>query len=449
MTAHPAIAAVPKAGTPNQALIQSLLVSKFIYWLAPDATPGDFDPRSDGLGDYVPVIYFQGSFFERDGTDETTPASSVCLVTADSSRYKIISYDLLMGYSILANDVVDPPDPEDVDEADRPNLGDAYRVPAGGSGDWATKEDSIAIWTSRGWAYVEPKIGRLVFNQDTGGYEHINAAGNWELGVGNNPIAAGVLLPSMLSAGGARLHWIAENATTNTPPTVIDHIAYVIGPSPTGVWTGHAGKIAHGENGSWVIYTPAEGWKYYNKATDTDYLHSGSAWISASGDLIATTYLYTSSDTFSKNARCVYVEVEVVGGGGDPGQASSPATSGSTSSFGSHCSATGGAGGRNIAGGAGGIGSGGDINLTGQTGQYKGTTTDATPLRGGIGAASLQPKGAGGDRAATVDIYGAGGGGGGSHKRILAASLGSSETVTVGSAAQNNGYVLVKEYTRA
>lgn len=426
---------------------------RYVYCLSANANPTDFDPR-DGAGGYVPVIYYLGSFFERDGTDTTTPASAVCLVTIDGSRYKVTDYDLLMGYSIVAADVTTPPDPDDVDEAERPVEGQAWRVPAGATGEWAAYEDYIAIWTARSWAYVAPKIGRLVYNEATGGYEHINADGVWTNGVGNNPIANGVILPSMMVGGGGRQNWIVESQTENTPPTAVDGVNYVIGSSPTGRWAGLSGNIAAGESGGETIYEPSEGWTIYDKATDGRYNHDGSNWVSAFGNFTITRRTYVAGTTWAKPARMFLARVYAVGAGGGSGTS---ATSGGTSSFGAYLSATGGGGGTNLAAGAAGAGTGGDINLSGEVGMYFSTDNISH------GGAAAGPYGGKGSWNAAAKSYGGGGsipnnfggsGGGCAEKVFLASDLTSNVTVTVGAGGTAaggtsgaGGAVIVDEYT--
>lgn len=176
-----------------------------------------------------------------------------------------------------------------------------------------------------------------------------------------------------------------------------------------------------------------------------------------------TTQVFTASGTWTKPAGLKYVRVKLVGGGG-PGQsmtkASTSTTNGGSTSFGSHLSATGG----NVDGTSG-IGSSGNINYKGQRGVRNSGGGSASSV-GGIGGASFLGAGTnyggggmGGDSNSSGNTGGGGGGaGGGSEKTIVAATLGSTETVTVGAGgvaspsdtnpgeAGGPGVVIVEEY---
>ena len=48
--------------------------------------------------------------------------------------------------------------------------------------------------------------------------------------------------------------------------------------SPTGAWSGQAGKIAAYQDSAWVFYTPREGWLAWVADEDTIYSYDGSGW---------------------------------------------------------------------------------------------------------------------------------------------------------------------------
>lgn len=150
--------------------------------------------------------------------------------------------------------------------------------------------------------------------------------------------------------------------------------------------------------------------------------------------------VYSASATWTKPTGLSAIRVWVTGGGGAAGGAFN-AGSGGTSSFGAHCSATGGQGGRwsspNYA--VGGVGVGGDINIYGQYtkdenggasfwghGTLNLNNTPRTPTTYGEGASTA------------VNFFG-GAGGGTSIKLIDEASLTATEVVTVGPAGSGGG----------
>lgn len=154
--------------------------------------------------------------------------------------------------------------------------------------------------------------------------------------------------------------------------------------------------------------------------------------------------VFTSSGTWTKPAGFTgIVKVTVVGGGGGGSGPGSAPTNGGTSSFGSHCSATGG-GSSASAITTGGVGSGGDINLRGGGGFYGnsngfgGGSILSGPVMPGIAAGANTGCGGGGNNAGN----GAGGAAGGASIVWLDASaLGATETVTIGAGgtASNGG----------
>ncbi|MFD1328307.1 glycine-rich domain-containing protein [Mycoplana ramosa] len=185
----------------------------------------------------------------------------------------------------------------------------------------------------------------------------------------------------------------------------------------------------------------------------------GRANLGAAGNLIGY-QIFTASGTYTKSANVTKILVELVGGGG--GGRGPTGTSGNdgitagggaaggysrklidataittvavtigaggaggaaggnngliggTTSFGAHCSATGGTGGIN-AGGDGGVGSGGDLNCQGQPGESR-SAQEGTLVSSGAGGPSAFAGGGRGARfggtAAGAGEKGSGGGGG-------------------------------------
>lgn len=390
----------------------------------------------------VPLYVIQnGTLYEYDSLDTTTAASAVCLVSGDVSGLRYKSGGITPPYSVLTKDTVAQP------VSPAPTIGDAYLIPTGATGtDWAGKDGKLGIYSRAGWQFAISPIGRSLYVEDTNTRWYRNAAGTWVSGFGAvNVGPGGINITNIL---GAKASFVVkvENQTTNTPPaSPVAPVAYIVGPAPAGGWSAYSpGDLAVClVSGTFTRIVPAAGDVVYDKSAGLPYSWTGSAWQTANGELLMTLRFYTASATWTKPARLSCVEVEVGGGGANGGSSGVP-TNGGASSFGSHCSATGGTGGTNAGGGTGGtggIGSGGDINLSGQTGGNQ------TTGFGGRPAGTFTNKGWGSD--SFNGTGGGGGGGGAAFKRILASALGSSETVTISTAAQNNGYVLVKEYTRA
>jgi hypothetical protein len=53
---------------------------------------------------------------------------------------------------------------------------------------------------------------------------------------------------------------------------------YIVGGSPTGAWSGHAGKIAAFQDGAWMLYAPVEGWIAWIADEDVAVVWDGSTW---------------------------------------------------------------------------------------------------------------------------------------------------------------------------
>lgn len=92
-----------------------------------------------------------------------------------------------------------------------------------------------------------------------------------------------------------------QSIATANPPAGVDGAAYIVGPSPTGAWVGHTGKIARFTTAlspaQWEFFTPKEGTALvYNRADKQRYQFLGGSWYlfaqggesggSATGDII-------------------------------------------------------------------------------------------------------------------------------------------------------------------
>jgi hypothetical protein len=53
---------------------------------------------------------------------------------------------------------------------------------------------------------------------------------------------------------------------------------YIVAASPSGAWSGHAGKVAAYQDGAWMFYVPSEGWIAWVADEDIAVVWTGSAW---------------------------------------------------------------------------------------------------------------------------------------------------------------------------
>jgi hypothetical protein len=274
-TNHAVVAAIPHVGDPVKELLRELIVQRLAYVITTAAEAQDLTAVDPAYGATIVVLILNGKIFTLDPLDTTTAHDGVAvLVSNDGKRYKIEA--VAFPYAVLDKDTTAPPG--------SPSIGDAYLLYGTPSGAWAGHVDDIAIYTARGWEFIEAPIGRFLYVEDEDAYYHLDDNGDWQAGIGSLLYSAGTVPPSALIGGGGLVLWRVENQTTTAPPvSVTDEIAYAIGAGATGAWAGHDAKIAHGENGAWVIYTPAEGWELYDKNLNANYRFNGTAWVSAAG----------------------------------------------------------------------------------------------------------------------------------------------------------------------
>jgi len=451
MSQHDAINALPTAGNANHALIRDLLTKRMAYCLDTSEAATSFTAVDPADGTLPLYIIQSGTVFRFDSTDTTTANDGVtCLVTADGKRYKTLN--VAFPYAVLSVAVSAEPV--------SPTIGDAYLLPTGSTGThWAGNDGKIGIFTARGWVFVVAGIGQQLYNEANDSYYHKNASGTWILGFGTQTLGTGAVFPYNMHGGGGKVRFYIENQTTNTPPvSPPDAVEYIVGPSPTGAWAGQAGKIAREEAGAWAFYAPAAGWRAFDKAQAAEFIYSGSVWQTGGGNMKRVDHYFTTAGafTFNKDARSVFVDVLVVGGaGGGNSTINVNSTAGGTSSFGSHCSATGG-GAANGSGvntvGASGAGSGGDFNGGGVLGYEAQDSVPSAKTAASFTPTEFGPGPRGGVSVNTNIALG--GPGGFSRMNLLSTAIGSSETVTVGAAggagsggvAGQAGFVVVREW---
>jgi hypothetical protein len=289
---HEAVAALPVGGPADAALIRAMCERRFAYVLASTETPGNFVAVDPASGVVVQMLFQNNIGFLYDPTDSTTVNDGVtCLVSSDGKRFK--SATVTPPYSALSTTTVAEPV--------SPAVGDVYLIPTAATGaDWAGKDGTIGIFTSRGWVFAASSIGRFLFIRDQGAFYFKNASGVWTAGVGNIALAPDSVPMSAVIGSNASFKIKVENQTTDTPPVSPSvGVVYIIGSSPTGSWAGQAGKLAVcNVAGSFAIEVPVAGDEVYDKALASDTAFNGTAWVTPTPITrsTSTTYNVTAAD---------------------------------------------------------------------------------------------------------------------------------------------------------
>ena len=112
----------------------------------------------------------------------------------------------------------------------------------------------------------------------------------------------------------------AKSQSTSTPPgSPASGDLYIVGSSPTGAWTGQAGKLAYYDQG-WYFVVPNEGAVLWVNDEDVAYSYNGTSWILTTQNLSkvgvnatadATNRLSVASDAvlFNHNGSGVQVKL--------------------------------------------------------------------------------------------------------------------------------------------
>jgi hypothetical protein len=144
-----------------------------------------------------------------------------------------------------------------------------------------------------------PKIGTMVsaLNGDTYGDGSRHQFRSWQALV--QPNVKGGLNPAI-----------------NTPPGSPNNgDTYIVGPAPTGAWSGQANSVAYWgvdpqdgtsitpniNTGAWEFYTPIAGWEVYDDVTDTNWQYNGTTWQLSSASNTAKQIVTVSSGTQTLN----------------------------------------------------------------------------------------------------------------------------------------------------
>lgn len=443
---HPiGTAAATEAGLVDDTLLEAFR-ERLALVLAADESLGDFEFSSGEIP--LAVIHAAtGYVYFYDSTDSTTPDDGVtCLVTGNSLRYHIEDAAALSLNSVLSIEASPP---------GTPTVGDAHIVDTAATGDFSGHDDDIAFYTRRGWVFATPELGHTVFNRRSRTNWQYGAAG-WggfavSYGAGSIPPEA-LEFPAML----------VVQDTLNAPPgSPVAGQYWIVGSSPSGAFSGHAGDLARYTGSGWTFLDPEDGWAVSHAAYGFSVLYDSGTWSGRSGSEVQT-FTTAGADTWTKPPRGTMAFIEVWGGGGSGGRAGANdggggggggsyacrfvptallsatesvtvaaggaartsdnqnGAAGGTSSFGSWLSAYGGGGGAgNISGGGGGGGGGGQggvgTTASENTGAAGGVDAVGGSIAGSIGGTGGTGNNSNSIAAATggASIDGGGGGGGG------------------------------------
>lgn len=112
-----------------------------------------------------------------------------------------------------------------------------------------------------------------------------------------------------ITASDALLHLLIEDKDLNTPSgSQTAGQRFIIGPSPTGVWSDKANYIAGWYNSAWLYWAPKKGMVAHVSDENKDYLYDGSAWVLTVPIVpILTGVLKTSNFTLSVSEAAVYL----------------------------------------------------------------------------------------------------------------------------------------------
>lgn len=88
---------------------------------------------------------------------------------------------------------------------------------------------------------------------------------------------------------GAVIQLAAKDKDLTSPPgSPTEGDRYIVATSPTGSWTGQAGKIAVRLGAGWTFITPKEGWSCWLDDENRFYIHDGSVWQPSMGLALGT-----------------------------------------------------------------------------------------------------------------------------------------------------------------
>jgi hypothetical protein len=76
----------------------------------------------------------------------------------------------------------------------------------------------------------------------------------------------------------ALVHLVIQQAASSPPETPSEGDCYAVLSSPTGAWTGKAGRIAFRQDGAWIFIRPRTGWIAWFAASSRQKIWTGDSW---------------------------------------------------------------------------------------------------------------------------------------------------------------------------
>ena len=100
----------------------------------------------------------------------TTARFGLPLIAAGQAQKELYHNEALATVDAALHASVD--DEPSTDPPAEPIAGESWLVAAGGTGDWADRDDSLATWTEGGWRFTAPIAGMTVWNKAAGRWLH-------------------------------------------------------------------------------------------------------------------------------------------------------------------------------------------------------------------------------------------------------------------------------------
>ena len=85
----------------------------------------------------------------------------------------------------------------------------------------------------------------------------------------------------------ALIHCAIEGSAATPPTTPVEGTNWLVAASPTGAFSGQAGKIACRQAGNWLFVQPRDGMRLLDKSTGQEMRYSG-GWLTAAAPALPT-----------------------------------------------------------------------------------------------------------------------------------------------------------------